>query len=804
MQLNSAQIRCCDSMEQKKKKKRSLRKVRPSFVDSQDEEASEEETGLNLAPASILAARKQKKKDGLVKTSAKTNEGNRIQVGASTHAPPVGISSEGKTGGSVYQSGEDYSAERLKELAQMTSRRPIDRHEDIQVRVSGSFKGQDGNGYTREAVSTGFRAVEEVVVEDHAVQPMEEDDEIPDEDAIRAAKQKRERLRSNGGVAVDYIPLVPTDEKGHGGRPSDAPGTVGDVGSDEDAAAFEEWSRDQIRKGMSSGFLRESDHVAVQHHSVPQVPANKFLRGDSLDPEAIADRILENIDSQLHRIHLACKQHDNGISRAAQNLKDNDARIQEDESLLRELNAEFLQAQKMKNYVEALCSLLEEKSPIIEELQDQLLKSRSSRAASKAERHRIRLQELLLCASKGVESAAEVLGRGGLETEARVVADKAVSEAESDLCDGKHIPVELDEFGRDLNVDKRMKIKDRIVSMNGVFAAMDITIQQDGVTGEVSDDESDGEVATFQQRAQDIMTESRTLFDDSKEEYCDIEAIKKNLESWKHSYAGQYDSTFMGLSAPALFAPFVRLELLSWDPLNPAQPSFTQHHWYTVLFNYGIHAPESDPDHQLIPTLVRSIVLPSIVDLADRVWDPCSVAQSRSLSTIFGDTMVYIDPHEEKIAEMVDVIKEKMKAQVKALHPPSWPPSAMAVTTRAKTSWSILFRKNLNLLKSLISFWNILPANVLDSIAFAALGKSIVQLIRAVLLEKTTCIRMVSETANALPKDLMYAKSQYPGLEEFTGEMSAILKAISHTTPPDDAVAQSSIDVLLTEFGATE
>eukprot|EP00889_Picochlorum_renovo_P002126 jgi/Picre1/29156/NNA_004549.t1 len=334
----------------------------------------------------------------------------------------------------------------------MTSRRPIDRREDIEVRVSGSFKGQGGNGYAREAVSTGFRAVEEVMVEDQGVQPMEEDDDIPDEDAIRAAKQKRERLRSNGGVAVDYIPLP---------------------------------------------------------HLVPQARVNnKFLREDSLDPEAIADRILENIDSQLHRIHLACKQHENGISRAALNLKDTDARIQEDESLLHELNAEFLQAQKMKNYVEALCSLLEEKSPIIEELQDQLLKSRSSRAR--------------------VESATEVLGRGGLETEARLSADKAVSEAESDLCDGKHIPVELDEFGRDLNIDKRMKIKDRIVSMNGVFAAMDITIQQDGVIGDVSDDESDGEVAEFQQRAQDIMTESRTLFDDSKEEYCDIEAIKKN------------------------------------------------------------------------------------------------------------------------------------------------------------------------------------------------------------------------------------------------------------------------------------
>lgn len=787
-------------MEQKKKKKRSLRKVRPSFVDSLDEEASEEETGLNLAPASILAARKQKKKDVLVKTSGKTNEGNRIQVGASTHAPPVGISTKGKAGGSMYQSGEDYSAERLKELAQMTSRRP-----DIGFKVSGSFKGQRGNGYAGEPVSTGFRAVEEVIIEDQDVQPMEEEDGIPDDDAIRSAKQQRERLRSNGDVAVDYIPLVAAGGKGHrGGRPSDVPG---DVGSDEDAAAFEEWSRDQIRKGMSSGFLRESDHVAVQH-TVPQassqIPGNRFLRGDSLDPEAIADQILEKIDSQLHRIHLACKQHEHGISRAAQNLKDTHARIQEDESLLGDLNAEFVQAQKMKNYVEALCSLLEEKSPIIEELQDQLLKSRISRAASKAERHRIRLQELLLCASKGVESAMEVLGRGGLETEAKVVADKAVSEAESDLCDGTHIPVELDEFGRDLNIDKRMKIKDRIVSMNSVFAAMDITIQQDGVIGEVSDDESDGEVEKFQQRVQDIMNESRTLFDDSKEEYCDIEAIKKNLESWKHSYAGQYDSTFMGLSAPALFAPFVRLELLSWDPLNPIQPSFTQQHWYTVLFNYGIHAPESDPDHQLIPTLVKSIVLPSIVDLAKRVWDPCNVAQSRSLSTVFGDAMVYIDPNEEKIVEMVDVVREKMMAQVEALHPPSWAPSAMAVTARAKTSWSILFRKNLNVLKSLVSFWNMLPANVLDSIAFTALGKSLLQLIRAVLLDTSTCMKMVSEIANALPKDLIDAKGQYPGLEEFLGDVSAILRAISSTSPVEDAVAQSSIHVLLTAFGGTQ
>lgn len=30
---------------------------------------------------------------------------------------------------------------------------------------------------------------------------------------------------------------------------------------------------------------------------------------------------------------------------------------------------------------------------------------------------------------------------------------------------------------------------------------------------------------------------------------------------------GAYRDAYMGLSAPVVFAPFVRLELLAWDPL---------------------------------------------------------------------------------------------------------------------------------------------------------------------------------------------------------------------------------------------
>lgn len=37
---------------------------------------------------------------------------------------------------------------------------------------------------------------------------------------------------------------------------------------------------------------------------------------------------------------------------------------------------------------------------------------------------------------------------------------------------------------------------------------------------------------------------------------------------------------------PQIFAPYVRLELLFWDPL--VTPTFENQQWYQELFNYGI------------------------------------------------------------------------------------------------------------------------------------------------------------------------------------------------------------------------
>lgn len=61
---------------------------------------------------------------------------------------------------------------------------------------------------------------------------------------------------------------------------------------------------------------------------------------------------------------------------------------------------------------------------------------------------------------------------------------------------------------------------------------------------------------------------THTVFRDADDEYGSLTAVKRRLEEWKARQPGAYADAYVSLSAPALFAPFVRLELLKWRPLH--------------------------------------------------------------------------------------------------------------------------------------------------------------------------------------------------------------------------------------------
>jgi hypothetical protein len=47
--------------------------------------------------------------------------------------------------------------------------------------------------------------------------------------------------------------------------------------------------------------------------------------------------------------------------------------------------------------------------------------------------------------------------------------------------------------------------------------------------------------------------------------------VKKKFEEWKRYYNQSYQDSYVPLALPGVFEFYVRLELLSWDPLKVSQ-----------------------------------------------------------------------------------------------------------------------------------------------------------------------------------------------------------------------------------------
>ena len=62
--------------------------------------------------------------------------------------------------------------------------------------------------------------------------------------------------------------------------------------------------------------------------------------------------------------------------------------------------------------------------------------------------------------------------------------------------------------------------------------------------------------------------EGDKLFDDVVDEFASIFMIKAHLEKWKFQFPQSYQQAYLSLCLPKLFLPFVKLQLLSWNPLE--------------------------------------------------------------------------------------------------------------------------------------------------------------------------------------------------------------------------------------------
>ncbi len=71
--------------------------------------------------------------------------------------------------------------------------------------------------------------------------------------------------------------------------------------------------------------------------------------------------------------------------------------------------------------------------------------------------------------------------------------------------------------------------------------------------------------------AETISKSCDTLFEDVVDDFHDLHQIKSRFEEWRSEHSDSYNEAYIGLCLPKLLAPFVRLGLITWNPLQVTQ-----------------------------------------------------------------------------------------------------------------------------------------------------------------------------------------------------------------------------------------
>ncbi|XP_066289415.1 PAX3- and PAX7-binding protein 1-like isoform X2 [Branchiostoma lanceolatum] len=507
---------------------------------------------------------------------------------------------------------------------------------------------------------------------------------IPDAATIHAARKRRQMMREMGGE--DFVPLDDTqkfqgeksrlvreDENDRsdseeeridfrGANPTRTrredimevlEGSDSEEGERDQDEEVKRWEQEQIRKGVSipqvtmatttlaglslskvqttqpqqdynyypqqymyqqpSVYMGTPQPVVQPYSGGYNLPSMAPTSGPMVPPsqlpavtlESVKDRLRDRLDSlkQVHSAHQ--REHDKHTFDM-----DSSVNVVDDiEGSADDVEQQFTFFQEMRGYVRDLVECLNEKAPKIDQL----------------------------------ETAMHTLLRQRAERFVQRRQDDTKDESEEQMNKTNKAAGNLDTLGRDspgfAEVKKR-RIAEREARRSRrrrARQAMDPPVpHHEGMSSDEEEQETD--ILRFNSEKDRIVTEAGKIFEDVVDDFCTFRAIKTKFERWKYDFGEPYREAYISLCLPKLFTPFVRLELLTWNPLKANAQDLEDMAWYDSLLFYGFRETtqltDDDPDVKLLPSIVEKVVLQKLTGLAEHVWDPMSTRQTQRFVTM--------------------------------------------------------------------------------------------------------------------------------------------------------------------------
>ncbi|RLU25106.1 hypothetical protein DMN91_003198 [Ooceraea biroi] len=421
----------------------------------------------------------------------------------------------------------------------------------------------------------------------------------------------------------------------------------------------EEWEAQQIRKGVTGAQIAaaQQDSMLQQHYTMgmnvnemmgtgvplemvlmPAPPPPPSIQPPDptkivpVTPQEVVSRMRARLDS-LKEVH---KRHEQDQEHLEQELQQTMKELEEGEVRTPHFAQRFRYYQELRGYVTDLVECLDEKLPLVIEVEQHWLNLYGDRSTELMERRR---QDTRDQAEEITTAARGQAVRRGPEVEAHV---RRATERE----------------GRRARRRRARELASNIPKhIDGMSSDDEVTEQQN---------------LAFKQAKDEIDNNCQDIFSDVMEEYCTVRGILSKFESWRETDIDAYKEAYVSLCLPKIISPIIRLQLVTWNPIMESA-DIERTKWYNTLLLYALDSRETeetlkrDPDVRLVPSTIEKIVIPKLTSIIEKVWDPMSTSQTlRLVGTINRLIKEYpnLNDTSKQLETLFNAILDKIKAAV--------------------------------------------------------------------------------------------------------------------------------------------
>ncbi|DAZ96386.1 TPA: hypothetical protein N0F65_010753 [Lagenidium giganteum] len=133
------------------------------------------------------------------------------------------------------------------------------------------------------------------------------------------------------------------------------------------------------------------------------------------------------------------------------------------------------------------------------------------------------------------------------------------------------------------------------------------------------------------------------VFGDAIEELTSLEHVYGRFEEWKAKFPDVYQNTYCDLAIDKLFAPYVRAELIAWDPLRLASEDSWRLNKFSWFQTLSRHVQERNaqgdsvlnaPSSTVLASLIKNTVIQRAQNVLDSHFDAYSRLHTASLVSL--------------------------------------------------------------------------------------------------------------------------------------------------------------------------